>query len=255
MSSVFLTGPWPIHSTAVVGGQVQCPDHAVVSVLLNCDLCCHQHPGSTGVSTAVSTVVSTGLNCAVVSVVVSFLAALCSESQSLTWSCCGQGSDLALDSALAMHCRYALSSKSRSGFTVVSVTLSVLLVQSSALRSASWSMLWWAWCLPSSVVSVVVRTEHQHWKEISFSRTLYNKTVGPGGLGSGTGSWLSTVCRGRVEEQWIPANSEYPLALLTYDPSMSPARGRNSPGLCFPLLCTGPDMKKMIKNNLTSKWT
>lgn len=101
VSSVFLTGPWPMHSTAVVG-QFQCPDHAVVSVLLNYDLCWHQHPGPTGVSPAVSTLASTALNCAVVSVVVSFLAVLCSESQSLSWSCCGQGSDLALDGALAM---------------------------------------------------------------------------------------------------------------------------------------------------------
>ena len=249
MSSVFLTGPWPIHSTAVVGGQFQCPDHAVVSVLLNCDLCCPQHPGSTGVSITVSTVVSTGLNCAVVSVVVSFLAVLCSES----WSCCGQGSDLAWDT-LAM-----LPSKSWSGFTVVSVMLRVLAVPSSASRSAPWSTLWWAWCLPSSVVSVVVRTEHQCWKEISFSRTLYNRTVGPGGLGSGPGSRLTTVCRGRVGEQWIPANSHQvllgPLAFLTYDPSMCPARRRNSPGVCFLLLCTEPEVDKMIKNNLMSKWT
>lgn len=62
-------------STVVVTGrdhcygqwQTPCPEHAEASVLLNCDLGCHQHPGSPGVSIVVN-VVSIGHS----------------------WLCCGQ---------------------------------------------------------------------------------------------------------------------------------------------------------------------
>lgn len=80
-----------------------------------------------------------------------------------------------------------LWSKLQSDQTVVRIILSVLGVWLSCSRSAPWSMLWWTWCLSSSVVSVVARTVHHHCREISFSRTLCNKTDGPGGLRSGIG--------------------------------------------------------------------
>lgn len=89
--------------TAAMVSSNLCPDHAVVSVLWTWDLCCHQHPGSTGVSRVVSIMVSMGHSwlycgqrdgqfpgCNVLRAAITVL------------SCCGHCSDLALDGDLAM---------------------------------------------------------------------------------------------------------------------------------------------------------